>query len=148
MPSVENFTLGLFSSCAPTGIQYSVAAWNTCVDLFSLGLFSNMAPKFKNWMKPTKKTTIPKKRNRAQLPPNLTSSEDESGPQLQDLMDALPAIATCLSATEEMLAKATRLVHEVSPPKNQTTGAEQPSQGIAIHPRDIHSSPDYGALLD
>ena len=63
-------------------------------------------------------------------------------------MDALAAIATCLSTTEEMLATATRLAHDVSPPENQTTGADQPSQGAAIHPRDIHSSPDYGALLD
>ena len=117
------------------------------MDLFSLGLFSNMAPKLKTRMKPTKKTTIPNKRNRAQPPLDLPFSEDESRPQLQDLMDALVAIATCLSAAEETLAKATRLAH-ISTPENQTTGADQPSQGIAIHPSDNHSSPYYGVLLD
>ena len=120
MPSVGKFTPGLFSFRAAAGIQYSGAACNICVDLFSIGLFSNMAPKLKTQMK----TTIPKKRNRVHPPQDLASSEDESGPQLQDLMDALAAIATRLSATEETLSTATRLAHKVSPPENQTTGMD------------------------
>ena len=96
MLSVGKFMPSLFSSHAAACIQYSVAAWNTRVDLFSHELFSNMAPKLKTRMRPTKNTTIPKKRNRAQPLPDLTSSEDESGQQLQDLMDAFAAIATCV----------------------------------------------------
>ena len=71
-------------------------------------------------MKPTKKTTIPKKRNRAQPPLDLASSEDESGSQLQDLMDALATIATCLSLWTRILIivkigrKLTKLQTEVA----------------------------------
>ena len=148
MPSVGKFAPGLFSCSAADSIQYLVVAWNTCVDLFSLRLFSNMAPKLKTQMKPATKTTIAKERNRTQLPSDLNSYEDESGRQLQDMMDALAIITTHLSIAEEILAKATRLARKVSPPENPTTRVDQSSQGTAIHPSDIHSSPDYGALLD
>ena len=102
-----------------------------------------MAPKLKPQMKPTKKTSITKKRNRAQPPPDLLSSEDESGPQVQDLMDARVIITTHLSA-----ATATRRTHEAPPLPDQATGSDQPPKGPDIHSRDIQFSPDYGTLLD
>ena len=110
------FPLPLLHSVVSSGLGY---VW-----ICSLGLFVNLAPKLNTRMKPTEKTSITKKRKRAQPPPDLVSSEDDSGPQLQDLMDALAIITMCLSATEQMLATATRLAHEVSPSPDQTTGAD------------------------
>ena len=118
------------------------------MDLFSLGLFSNMAPKLKTRMKPTKKTSITKKRNRAQLPPDLLPSEDESGPQLQDLMDALAIITMHLSAAEETLATATRRTRATPPLPDQAAGSDQPPQRADVRPRHTQPSPEYGVLLN
>ena len=85
---------------------------------------------------------------RAQLPPDLVSSEDESKPQLQDLMDALATITTHLSAAEERLATASRYTHEAPLLPDQATRSDQPPQSSEIHSRDTQPSPDFGTLLD
>ena len=117
------------------------------LDLISLGLFSSMAPKLKTRMKPTNKTSTTRIKKRAQ-PPDLLSSKDEYGPQLQDLMDALATLTTLLFSTEEKLVTASASTPKAPPLADQATRFDLPPQSSDIHARDTQPSPDFGALLD
>ena len=87
-----------------------------------------MAPKLKTSMKPTKKGLTIKIRKRAQPPPDLLSSEDESEPTLRDVMKALDMLNTYVTATEEKVATSSRLTPVTSPLTEQATKLALPPQ--------------------
>ena len=107
-----------------------------------------MAPKVKTRMKPTKKASITKIRKRAQPPPDLVSSEDESRPQLQDLMDALATLTTRVSAAEKKMAITSTPTPEAPPLTDQATRFDLPPQSADIHPTNTQPSTCFGGLLD
>ena len=98
-------------------------------------------------MKPTKKASITKIRKRAQ-PPDLLSSEDESGLNLSDLMDALGTVTTHWIAAQEKLATASRSTPKAPPLPAQATRFALPPHSEEIQPRGTHPSADFGGLLD
>ena len=107
-----------------------------------------MAPKLKTWMKPTKKASITKISKRAQPRSDLLSSEDECGPSLRDLMDALGTLTTCLTDAAEKLATASRPTTEAPPLPDQAMMFALPPQSEESQPRDTHPSSDFSGLLD
>ena len=75
-----------------------------------------MVPKLKTLMKPTKKGLATRIRKRAQLPPDLLSSEDESEPTLRDMMKTLGTLTTRISATKVKPSASSRSTLEGPPP--------------------------------
>ena len=80
-----------------------------------------MAPKLKTWMKPTKKGLTTRIRRIAHRPQDLFSSnagfttEDESEPTLQDVMNALRTLTTRVAATAEKRSTSSRTTSEAPP---------------------------------
>ena len=135
-----------------------------------------MTPKLKTWMKPSKKGLATKLRKRAQLLPDRLSSEDKSEATLRDVMIFLGTLTTHVTATEKKLATSLRLTHEAPPLVEQAPPLVEQApplvqqapplvqqapplvqqatrlvlhpQSEEIQPRDTHTSPDFGGLLD
>ena len=85
-------------------------------------------------------------RKRAQPSPDLFSSEDESEPTLRDVMKALCAVTTRVTATEKKLSASPNLHLRLLPTTESVTRSTLPPESERIQPRDILPPAALGML--